>query len=226
MRTNFYQLHGKRLIRKLQQIINSSAMLVYSLHCYGGQKCANEGADFAAIIRSGSTESGDSGAFGECSSVRLVQGVRSIQVPDTVNSLLATTSRKRPSPVSNHFVNNRFAIQSNIAYVVSGFDVSARASKRRISRNSRSRVPGQNRQLRRLSQILFQKLSRKQLPWVPEVIIFYLLIFFFCERSERTTRRSRGNEARSAAKKITSGGMHREPHFHADFVSYISPNRF
>ena len=112
---------------------------MYSLYWYGGQKCANEEADFAAIIRSGSAESGDSSAFRECSSVR------SIQVPDTVNSLLATTSRKRPPPVSNHFVNNRFAFQSNIAYIGGGFDVSARASKRRISRNSRSRAPGKNK---------------------------------------------------------------------------------
>ena len=31
----------------------------------------------------------------------------------TVNSLLATTSRKRPPPVSSHFANNRFVSQSN-----------------------------------------------------------------------------------------------------------------
>ena len=32
---------------------------------------------------------------------------------DTVNSLHRTTSRKRPPPVSDHFVNNRFVSQSN-----------------------------------------------------------------------------------------------------------------
>ena len=32
---------------------------------------------------------------------------------DTVNSLIATTSRKRPPPVSDHFLNSRFASQSN-----------------------------------------------------------------------------------------------------------------
>ena len=31
----------------------------------------------------------------------------------TVNSLIATTSRKRPPPVSDHFVNNRFVSQLN-----------------------------------------------------------------------------------------------------------------
>ena len=31
----------------------------------------------------------------------------------TVNSLLATTSRKRPPPIRDHFVNNRFVSQSN-----------------------------------------------------------------------------------------------------------------
>ena len=31
----------------------------------------------------------------------------------TVNSLIATTSRKRPPPVSDHFTNNRFVSQSN-----------------------------------------------------------------------------------------------------------------
>ena len=31
----------------------------------------------------------------------------------TVNSFRATTSRKRPPPVSDHFVNNRFVSQSN-----------------------------------------------------------------------------------------------------------------
>ena len=31
----------------------------------------------------------------------------------TVNSLIATTSRKRPPPVSDHFVNNRFVSQSS-----------------------------------------------------------------------------------------------------------------
>ena len=32
---------------------------------------------------------------------------------NTVNSLIATTSRKRPPPVSDHFVKNRFVSQSN-----------------------------------------------------------------------------------------------------------------
>ena len=32
---------------------------------------------------------------------------------NTVNSLLATTSRKRPPPVSDHFVSNHFVSQSN-----------------------------------------------------------------------------------------------------------------
>ena len=41
----------------------------------------------------------------------------------------------------------------------------------------------------------FSTSSTCKLPWVPEVIIF------FCERSERATRRSRVNEARSAEKK-------------------------
>ena len=31
----------------------------------------------------------------------------------TVNSLIATTSRERPPPVSDHFVNNRFVSQLN-----------------------------------------------------------------------------------------------------------------
>ena len=34
-------------------------------------------------------------------------------VDDTVNSLLATTSRNCPPHVSDHFVNNRFVSQSN-----------------------------------------------------------------------------------------------------------------
>ena len=32
---------------------------------------------------------------------------------NTVNSLIATTSRKRPPPVSDHFTNNPFVSQSN-----------------------------------------------------------------------------------------------------------------
>ena len=32
---------------------------------------------------------------------------------NTVNSLIATTSRKRPPPVSDHFVNKRFVSQLN-----------------------------------------------------------------------------------------------------------------
>ena len=32
---------------------------------------------------------------------------------NTVNSLMAITSRKRPPPVSDHFVNNRFVSQLN-----------------------------------------------------------------------------------------------------------------
>ena len=31
----------------------------------------------------------------------------------TVNSLIATTSRERPPPLSDHFENNRFVSQSN-----------------------------------------------------------------------------------------------------------------
>ena len=34
-------------------------------------------------------------------------------IVDTVNSLIATTSRKRPPPVSDRFVNNRFVSQLN-----------------------------------------------------------------------------------------------------------------
>ena len=32
---------------------------------------------------------------------------------NTVNSLIATTSRKRPPPISDHFVNNRFVSHLN-----------------------------------------------------------------------------------------------------------------
>ena len=37
-----------------------------------------------------------------------VSGYYNVVFPTTVNSPLATTSRKRPPLVSNHFVNNRF----------------------------------------------------------------------------------------------------------------------
>ena len=44
---------------------------------------------------------------------RLLDHLRYFVYITTVNSLLATTSRKRPPPVSDHFVNNRFVSQSN-----------------------------------------------------------------------------------------------------------------
>ena len=38
-------------------------------------------------------------------------------IPNTVNTLIATTSRKRPPLVSDHFADNRFASQSNKMYM-------------------------------------------------------------------------------------------------------------
>ena len=40
-------------------------------------------------------------------------GVDKMRVRRTVNSLTATTSRKPPPPVSEHFLNNRFVSQLN-----------------------------------------------------------------------------------------------------------------
>ena len=52
--------------------------------------------------------------------------------------------------------------------------------------------------------------------------------FFFFFASEASEQRGKAASTRREAprKKITSGGMHREPHFRADFVTYTSPNRF
>ena len=43
----------------------------------------------------------------------LLKSIEMLFKPYTVNSLLATTSRKRPPPVNDHFANNRFVSQSN-----------------------------------------------------------------------------------------------------------------
>ena len=40
-----------------------------------------------------------------------------MEIPNTVNTLIATTSRKRPPPVSDHFADDRFASQSNKTYM-------------------------------------------------------------------------------------------------------------
>ena len=40
-----------------------------------------------------------------------------MEIPNTVNTLIATTSRKRPPSVSDHFADNRFASQSNKMYM-------------------------------------------------------------------------------------------------------------
>ena len=54
---------------------------------------------------------------------------------------------------------------------------------------------------------------------------FFIFIFFASEASEQ--RGEAASTRREAPRKnITSGGMHREPHFRADFVTYTSPNRF
>ena len=40
-----------------------------------------------------------------------------MEIPNTVNTLIATTSRKRPPRVSDHFADNRFGSQSTEMYM-------------------------------------------------------------------------------------------------------------
>ena len=40
-----------------------------------------------------------------------------VGIPNSVNTLTAATSRKRPPPVRDHFAQNRFAPQSNKMYM-------------------------------------------------------------------------------------------------------------
>ena len=40
-----------------------------------------------------------------------------MEIPNTVNTLIATTSRKRPPRVSDYFADNRFASQSTKMYM-------------------------------------------------------------------------------------------------------------
>ena len=47
----------------------------------------------------------------------LISHVWFILIPNTVNTLMATTSRKRPPSASDHFADNRFASQSTKMYM-------------------------------------------------------------------------------------------------------------
>ena len=41
-----------------------------------------------------------------------------MEIPNTVNTLIASTSRRRPPRVSDHFADNRFAFQSTKMYML------------------------------------------------------------------------------------------------------------